>query len=191
MIFGLPKRLFAYVACVAGVGLPGVAVALAAIGLDPPSWGMAARLVPFFALALLADLQPVPMDGAGKSEVSTANVFIVSTAILFGWRYAVVLAAFSVGVTLLVTKRPFDRLFFNISMYAISAWVAALPVTVLGPVHSGAGRITAYVLAGAVLQLLANAMLVSGAISISAAMPYRKVLIAEMRQSGAAWAIMS
>lgn len=190
-VFGLPQRLFGYVAAVAGIGLPGVAVALSAIALDPPSWGTAARLFPFFALALLADLQPVPMDGAGKSEVSTANVFIVSTAILFGWRYAVVLAAFSVGVTLVIQKRPLDRLLFNISMYAISAWVAALPVTVLGPVRSGAGLITAYVLVGAVLQLLANAMLVSGAISISAAMPYRKVLIAGMRQSGAAWAIMS
>jgi len=190
-ILGLPKRLFAYVAGVAGVGLPAVVAACVAVALDPPSWGMAARLVPFFALALLADLQPVPMDGAGKSEVSTANVFIVSTAIVFGWRYAVILAAFSVGVTLVVTKRPLDRVVFNTSMYAISGWVAALPVTVLGPVHSGAGRITAYVLVGAVVQLIANVTLVSGAISISAAMPYRRVLLAGMRQSGAAFGIMA
>jgi diguanylate cyclase (GGDEF)-like protein len=190
-ICGLPKRLFAYVAAVAAVGLPTVVLALVAIALAPPTWTGAARLVPFFALALLADLQPVPMDGAGKSEVSTANVFIVSTAILFGWPWAVVLAAFSVGVTLLVTKRPLDRVVFNTSMYAISAWVAAIPVTVLGHVHSGAGRITAYVLVGAVVQLLANVMLVSGAISISAAMPYRRVLLAGMRQGGAAWLIMS
>jgi len=191
-ICGLPKRLFAYIASVAAVGLPSILVALGAVALVPPSWGTAARLVPFFALALLADMQPVPMDGAGKSEVSTANVFIVSTAILFGWRYAVILAAFSVGVTFVVSRRPWTRVIFNVAMYALSAWAAALPVTVLGAVHGdAAARITAYVLAGAVLHLIANVTLVSGAIAISAAMPYRRVLLAGLRQSGAAFAIMA
>ncbi len=191
-ICGLPKRLFAYITSVSAVGVPAIALALAAIALHSPSWGTAARLLPFFALALLADLQPVPMDGAGKSEVSTANVFIVSTAILFGWRYAVALAAFSVGVTFVVTRRPWTRTVFNVAMYAISAFAAALPVTILGPVHGvDAARTTAYVLSGAVLHLIANVTLVSGAIAISAAMPYRKVLASGLRQSGAAFTIMA
>jgi diguanylate cyclase (GGDEF)-like protein len=190
-LFGLPRKLAAYIGAVAAVGIPTIGIALGEIVAHPPGWGNAARLVPFFALALLADLQPVPMDGAGKSEVSTANVFIVATAILFGWRYAVLLAAFSVGVTFVVTRRPLTRTIFNVSMYVVSAFAAALPVTLLGSVHGlDAGRITIYVLTGATLQLLVNVVLVSEAISIAASMPYRSVLFAGLRQSGAAFAIM-
>ena len=190
-IFGLPRKLAVYITAVACVGLPTILVSLGQVVAHPPGWANAARLLPFFGLALLADLQPVPMDGAGKSEVSTANVFIVATAILFGWRYAVLLAAFSVGVTYVVTHRPLTRTLFNVSMYVVSAFAAALPVTLLGGVHgSAAGRITAYVLVGATLQLLVNVALVSNAISISASVPYRNVLFAGLRQSGAAFAIM-
>jgi len=190
--FGLPRRLVFYVGSVAALAIPTIALAIGQVAAHPPGWTTAGRLLPFFALALLADLQPVPMDGAGKSEVSTANVFIVSTAIIFGWRYAVLLAAFSVGVTFLVTHRPLTRTLFNVSMYVLAAWAAALPVTLLGPVHGlDASRITEYVLIGAALHLIVNVALVSEAISISASMRYRGVLISGLRQSGAAFAIMA
>ena len=190
--FGLPRRLALYIAAVATVGSPAIGVAMGEIASNPPGWAGAGRLIPFFALALLADLKPVQMEGAGKSEVSTANVFIVSTAIIFGWRYAVLLAAFSVGVTFLVTRRPWTRTLFNVSMYVLAAWAAALPVTLLGPVHGlDAGRITEYVLIGATFHLIVNVFLVSEAISISASIPYRTVLVAGLRQSGAAFSIMA
>ena len=181
-----------YIGAVAALGIPATGLAIGDVAAHPPGWATAGRLLPFFALALLADLQPVPMDGAGKSEVSTANVFIVSTAIIFGWRYAVLLAAFSVGVTFLLTRRPFTRTLFNVSMYVLAAWAAALPVTLLGPVHGlDSARITEYVLVGATLHLIVNVALVSEAISISASMRYRTVLVSGLRQSGAAFAIMA
>ena len=80
-------------------------------------------------------------------EVSIANVFIVVTAILFGWRYAVPLAALSIGITLVVTRRPWMRVVFNVSMYAIPAWAAYLPVFLFGSIQGAhAARLTAYVL---------------------------------------------
>jgi diguanylate cyclase (GGDEF)-like protein len=189
---GLPRRLALYIGAVAAIGIPSIGIAIGEIASQPPGWAGAGRLLPFFALALLADLKPVQMDGAGKSEVSTANVFIVSTAIIFGWHYAVLLAAFSVGVTFLVTHRPWTRTVFNVSMYVLAAWAAALPVTLLGPVHGpDAGRITEYVLIGATFHLIVNVVLVSEAISISASMAYRTVLVAGLRQSGAAFSIMA
>ena len=190
-LFGLPRRLALYIGALAALGVPAVGFAIGELAARPPGWTTAGKLAPFFALALLADLKPVQMDGAGKSEVSTANVFIVSTAILFGWRYSVLLAAFSVGVTFLVTRRDWTRTIFNVSMYVLAAWAAALPVTMLGPIHGiDPARITEYVLIGATFQLLVNCVLVSEAISISAAMRYRTVLVAGLRQSGAAFAIM-
>jgi diguanylate cyclase (GGDEF)-like protein len=180
-----------YVALTALVAVPLIAAALARIALDPPSASTAATVVLFFALALIADLRPVPMDDNGKSEVSIASVFIVTSAILFGWRYAVPIAALSIGITYAVARRPVVRTGFNVSMYAISAGGAALPVALFGPVHgSQAGKLTAYVLLGGAVHLAVNVLLVSGAISISNNAPYRKVVLPGLRQGGGAFAIM-
>jgi diguanylate cyclase (GGDEF)-like protein len=188
-ICGVPRRLFGYVALTGLFSVPLLAVALARIALDPPSASTAAIVALFFALALVADLRPVPMDD--NSEVSIASVFSVTTAILFGWRFAVPLAALSIGITYGVARRPFVRTAFNVSMYAISAWGAALPVLVFGSVHSAQpGKLTAYVLLGGAIQLAANVLLVSGAISISHGAPYRKVVLPGLRHGGGAFAIM-
>jgi diguanylate cyclase (GGDEF)-like protein len=190
-ICGLPARLFGYVAMTGVVALPIVVASLAAIAVDPPAWSTLLIVLLFFALALVADLRPVPMDETGKSEVSIASVFIVTSAVLFGWRYAAPLAAASIATTYVVTHRPAVRTVFNASMYGISAWGAALPVMLFGPIHgSQAARLTAYVLAGGAIHLAVNVMLVSGAIAISQGAPYRKVVIPGLRQGGGAFAIM-
>jgi diguanylate cyclase (GGDEF)-like protein len=190
-ICGVPRRLFAYVALTALFAVPLLAAALANIALDPPSASTGSIVALFFVLALIADLRPVPMDDNGKSEVSIASVFIVTTAILFGWRFAAPLAALSIGITYAVARRPFVRIGFNVCMYAISAWGAALPVLLFGQVHGGQpGKLTAYVLLGGAIHLAANVMLVSGAISISNGAPYRKVVLPGLRHGGGAFAIM-
>jgi diguanylate cyclase (GGDEF)-like protein len=190
-ICGVPRRLFVYVALTALFAVPLLAAAFASIALDPPSATTGAIVVLFFALALVADLRPVPMDDNGKSEVSIASVFIVTSAILFGWRFAAPLAALSIGITYAVARRPLIRIGFNASMYAISAWAAALPVLIFGQVQGGQpGKLTAYVLLGGAIHLVANVMLVSGAISISNGAPYRKVVLPGLRHGGGAFAIM-
>ena len=190
-VCGLPPRLFAYIAATLVVALPIVVVSLGAIALDPPSWSTTLVVLLFFGLSLVADLRPVPMDENGKSEVSIASVFIVTSAILFGWRYAVPLAALSIGITYLISGRPASRTLFNAAMYAISAWAAALPVILFGPVHGAhTVRLTGYVLLGGAVHLAVNVLLVAGAISISQRAPYHKVVVPGLRHGGAAFAIM-
>jgi len=190
-ICGLPRRLFAYIAVTAVVALPLLVASLAAIALDAPSGSTAGIVLLFFALALVADMRPVPMDDNGKSEVSIASVFIVTSAILFGWRYAVPLAALSIGITYVAAGRPFIRTAFNVSMYAIAAFGAALPVMLFGSIHgSEPGKLTAYVLVGGAVHLAVNVLLVSGAISISQGAPYRHIVIPGLRHGGGAFAIM-
>jgi diguanylate cyclase (GGDEF)-like protein len=173
------------------VAFPLVVAAVLEITLDPPSATTAAAVCVFFSLALIADLRPVPMDESGKSEVSIASVFIVTAAILFGWQYAVPVAAVSIGVTYVVTRRTVAHTVFNSSMYAISAWGAALPVLLLGPIHGPQpARLTAYVLLGGAIHLAANVALVAGAISASQAVPYREVLLPGLRRGGAAFGVM-
>jgi hypothetical protein len=84
-ICGLPTRLFAYIGSSVAVALPLVAFALTRVALDPPSFPRAVAVVLFVGLTLAADLRPVPMDESRKSEVSVASVFIVTSAIVFGW----------------------------------------------------------------------------------------------------------
>jgi diguanylate cyclase (GGDEF)-like protein len=172
--------------------MPLVGVSIGAIVVDDPSVRTMASVLLFFALTLLADLQPVPMDESGKSELSIANIFIVTTAVLFGWHYAVPIAALSVGITYALARRPLSRSLFNVSMYAISAWAASLPVTVLGPTHSpSAAELTAFVLAGALFHLVANVALVSGAISISQGVSYYRVVLPGLRNGGAVFVTMA
>jgi diguanylate cyclase (GGDEF)-like protein len=188
-ICGLPSRLFGFIALTALVAVPLLAASLAVIAVNPPSRTTAGTVLLFFALALISDLRPVPMDD--KSEVSIASVFIVTSAILFGWQYAVPVAALSICITYLVARRPVTRTAFNGSMYAISAWSAALPVILFGPIHgSEPGRLTAYVLLGGAVHLTVNVLLVSGAIAISHGAPYRRVVIPGLRHGGGAFAIM-
>jgi diguanylate cyclase (GGDEF)-like protein len=189
-ILGLPSRLALFVAATVLVALPVVGLALASIAVDPPKATTALAALVFFALALVADLRPVPMDDSNKSEVSIASVFIVSAAILLGWRFAVPAAALSIAITFAAVRRPLPHTLFNVSMYALSACAAALPVIVFGPIHgTPAGTLTSYALLGAALHLAVNVVLVTGAISISQQVRYREVVLPGLRQGGAAFAI--
>jgi len=189
-ILGLPVRLGLFIAATLVVALPIVGLSLASIAVDPPKATTGLAALVFFVLALVADLRPVPMDDSNKSEVSIASVFIVSAAILLGWRFAVPAAALSIGITFAVIRRPLPHTLFNISMYALSAFAAAVPVFLFGPIHAAsAGRLTTYVLVGGALHLAVNVVLVAGAISISQQVPYREVVLPGLRQGGAAFVI--
>jgi diguanylate cyclase (GGDEF)-like protein len=190
-ICGLPSRLFVYVTAAATVALPLAVAALVRIGLHAPSWSKALIVLLFFALSLVADLRPVPMDEHGKSEVSIASVFIVTAAILFGWEYAVPVAALSIGITYVVNGRSLAHTVFNASMYGISAFAAALPTTLFGSIHGPqVGRITVYVLLGGAVHLTVNVILVAGAIALAQGVPYRKVVLPGLRDGGGAFTIM-
>ncbi|HXY84041.1 MAG TPA: diguanylate cyclase [Gaiellaceae bacterium] len=190
-ICGLRPGLFAYVVATCALAVPLLALSLIAIALQPPAWSTALPVVLFFALALISDLRPVPMSGSGSDEVSISSVFIVATAVLFGARYAVLLAAASIAISVLVARLPRERAAFNIAMYAISAAAAALPAAILGPTTTSGLRLTAYVFLGGATHLMANVVLVAGAISLSRRVPYAKVVVPGLRQGGAAFAIMA
>jgi diguanylate cyclase (GGDEF)-like protein len=192
ILCGLPIRLTVFIAAVAAAAVPVIVLALAKIAFDPPALRSGAAVLLFFGLALVAELRPVAMDENGGSEVSISNVFFVAVAILFGWRYAVPVAALSSGISFAIARRGFARLIFNVSMYALAAGAASLPTLVLGTIHGiSSTRLTLYVLAGATLHLVANVLLVSGAISLSGGVPYRTVIGPGLRRGGASFAIMS
>ncbi|MGH2934019.1 MAG: bifunctional diguanylate cyclase/phosphohydrolase [Gaiellaceae bacterium] len=178
-------RLFAYIAATTAVAAPMLVLAVAKIVLDPPSPKTAIGAILFLSFALISDLKPMPMHESGKSDVSVANVFTVTAAVLLGWQYAVPIAAISIAITMLSERVHVSRVTFNVATYAITACAAALPVIVFGSAdHADAARLTGYMIASALVNMAANALLVSGAISIAQGAPYHQVAAAALRRNG-------
>lgn len=185
LIFGLPVRLFAYIGATTAVAAPMLVLAVVKIALTPPSAKTAIGAFLFFSFALISDLKPMPMHESGKSDVSVANVFTVTAAVLLGWQYAVPIAAISIAVTMLTERVHISRVVFNVDTYAITACAAALPVIIFGSAdHAHAARLTGYMIGSALVNMAANALLVSGAISIAQGAPYHQVAAAAMRRNG-------
>jgi diguanylate cyclase (GGDEF)-like protein len=192
LICGMPARLFAYISATTALAAPAILLSFVVILVDPPSLGKGAGVALFFALTLLADLQPMPMGEGGKTDVSINNVFTITVAILYGWRYAVPIAAISIGASMIAGRRPPARIVFNIAMHALAALAASLPVIVWGSADTvGAGRLTAYILFGTFFGVSTNAVLVSGAISIAQGIRYRDVVIPGLRRSGFVFMMMA
>jgi diguanylate cyclase (GGDEF)-like protein len=191
-ICGLPVRLFAYIAATSAIAAPLIALSLFKIAVDPPTIGRAASVALFFVLALLADLQPMPMGEGGKTDVSITTVFIVTAAVLFGWHYAVPAAGLSIAITMVTERRPIERIAFNVAAYSIFAFAASVPVIVFGSSETvGAGRLTAYVLSGAALHLCSNIIIVSGVIAVAQRIRFRDAVLPGLRRNGLVFMMMA
>jgi diguanylate cyclase (GGDEF)-like protein len=192
MICGIPRRVFLYIAVLAAAAVPALAGSLSLIAVEPPRPKVVLAVLLFAGLSLAADLRPVPMDPERKDTVSIANVFIVTTAILFGVRFAVPMACLSVGIAQLVnggTRR--HRMIFNVSMYSLAALAAGLPTALFGPVDESGLRLTGYVLLGGAAQLLVNVVAIALAIALSERVAFGRAVLPGLRNGGAAFAIMT
>src|SRR5262245_56120488 len=96
-ILGFPPRLFAYIVAVVAAATGALAVSAAQITARPPDGRTWLAIALFLALSLTADLHPVPLDENGNA-VSLAFVFLISARLIFGWQYAIPMAAISVIV---------------------------------------------------------------------------------------------
>jgi diguanylate cyclase (GGDEF)-like protein len=189
---GYPLRLRLLRASALALAVPVVAGAAACIALEPPNDGEALAVILFLALALLAELKPVPLEEDDLSTVSLAFVFILAAVILFGWEYGVAIAATSALVAQVVERKPLLRTAFNTAVYALSAFAAALPALVLG---AGAERdplaITIYALWGGAAFVAVNFAFISFAISFHQRIRALPLLKDELRLVGPAFAIQA
>jgi diguanylate cyclase (GGDEF)-like protein len=188
---GYPPRLRALIATALALAIPVVVGAVVSIALDPPGARQVLAVLLFLALALVAELKPVPLEEDNLSTVSLAFVFILATVILFGWQEAVLVAAFSALTAQLVERKPFDRTVFNTSVYSLSAFAAALPVFVFGPAMDDPLTITVEALIGGAAFVAVNFAFISLAISFHQRMPVVPLLAEELRLVGPAFAIQA
>jgi len=185
-----PPRLLRFVLLTSAVGCP-LAAGAAVLSLSSLPLGLrdTAGIAVFFVSTLLAELRPVPIDVDGKRLISLAFVFIVSSQLLFGWEWSVVLGTASIAAAQLPQRVGWLRLTFNSAVYAIAAALAALP-DLVASTH-GYARLTAVVFASGALFVLTNVTLVCVAIALSSGSRIRAVLVDHLRHSGPAFLIMA
>jgi diguanylate cyclase (GGDEF)-like protein len=193
LIFGFPRRLFAFIAVTAVAAVPLVGYAVQSMTQHPLGLSGWAGAALFALLALAADFRPVPLDLNGN-EVSLSFVFITAILLLFGWDVAVAVSVVSVVVPELTRGRPPLRAFFNGATYALAVGAAALPAAVIG-LEPGAAEGPAQLTAGAFVcgaaYVLVNVLLVARAASLAQQTAYRPVFLQSLRQGSGAFAVMA
>jgi diguanylate cyclase (GGDEF)-like protein len=188
---GYPPRLRILIASALALAIPVVAGAAVSIALHPPGATEGLAVLLFLALALLAELKPVPLEEDDLSTVSLAFVFILASVILFGWEEAVLIAAVSACLAQIVERKPLIRTTFNTAVYALSAFAAAIPVFVLGPATGDPVAITTDALLGGAAFVAVNFAFISLAISFHQRMRVLPLLKEEVRLVGPAFAIQA
>ena len=121
------RRVFASPA--APVVLPVCAAALVVLGLALWGGGIESLAGPAAALlvaATLAEAFPVPIEHVTAGSTSFANVFIVTAAVVYDWRTAVVIGALSMLAVEVYRRTPVVRVAYNSSLYVLAAAAAGL-----------------------------------------------------------------
>ena len=189
---GFPPRLRALIACALVLATPVVVGAAVKLAIDPPGSAEGLAIVLFLALALLAELKPVPLEEDDLSSVSLAFVFILATVILFGWEDAVLVATVAALVAQIIERKPPVRTAFNTAVYSLSAFAAAIPVFLLGPaLDRDPLTITIDAVVGGAAFVAVNFLFISLAISFHQRMPVVSLLKEELRLVGPAFAIQA
>jgi diguanylate cyclase (GGDEF)-like protein len=187
-----PPRLRLLITCVLALVLPVLVGAAVRIALQPPGTAEALAVLLFLALALVAEIKPVPLEEDDTSTVSVAFVFILSSLILFGWEFAVLIACLSALIAQLVERRPLPRTAFNTAVYSLSAFAAAVPVFVLGERPADdASLVTVYALWGGAAFVAVNGFLISLAIALHQRISLRPLLRQGFRLAGPAFGIQA
>jgi signal transduction histidine kinase len=106
------------------------ACSAAAVVLGLALWGGVSPLVgPAAALlvaATLAEAFPVPIEHVTAGSTSFANIFIVTAAVIYDWRTAVVIGALSMLAVEVYRRTPLVRVVYNSSLYVLAAAAAGL-----------------------------------------------------------------
>jgi signal transduction histidine kinase len=107
---------------VAGWSLAIAAVVAFVLG-NPP----AAEVAGFFALlaaSITAEAFPVPIEGVAAGRTSLATIFIVGTAVVYGWAPAAIVGFGTMFAIEAARRRGFARVAYNASLYALAAGAA-------------------------------------------------------------------
>jgi len=111
---------------VAAGGLAATGAAAWSFSLSTPAGRTVLGVLALLAASALAEAFPVPIEGVSVGATSLANVFIVGTAVIYGWAPAVLVAFVTISSVEIARRRPPLRVVFNMGLYALAASAAGL-----------------------------------------------------------------
>lgn len=155
-----------------GVAVLGVA---ALILRDPPGIEVALGILALGAAAAVAEAFPVPVPGVSAGGVSLAASFIVGASLIYDWRAAVLIGCVARGAIEIAQRRPFDRLVFNSSTYALAGAATGLGSLAIGE-ESSIGALFAAVIVASLSFYLVNIGLVAAVVAVATRGTLRAVL---------------
>src|SRR5256885_11053374 len=181
----LPPRLRWYVLATIAIGVPATGVAMGLSTRAHLTPRVVIGIATFFFLTMLAEWRPVPIDPEGKRLVSLAFVFIISSEILFGWEWSVLIGAVGISLAMTLDRVPPIKVAFNGATYAIASGLAALPLLVQAPgSRSSYGLLAVSVVVSGAIFVFVNVLLVCGAIGLASGGSIREVFAEHLRHSG-------
>ena len=134
---GVSDELLRVLPVVASVGLAGAAATVAAgwsFAASGPSGRMLLGVFALFAASTIAEAFPVPIEGVASGRTSLATIFIVATAVIYGWSAATVVAALAMLLVETARRKPITRVVYNTAVYALAAGAAGGAAALTGRV---------------------------------------------------------
>jgi hypothetical protein len=120
------RRLLPLVAPVVLAGAAAVGAALGSFAADSPNWSTIAAAAAFLLAAAIAEGFPVPLESVAVGGTSLATIFIITTAVLYGWTIVTPVAAIAMAAVELARRREIIRVAYNTTVYALAALAAGV-----------------------------------------------------------------
>jgi diguanylate cyclase (GGDEF)-like protein/putative nucleotidyltransferase with HDIG domain len=178
------------------VVLPVVAVAfvvavlaLAKLAASDPGTDELVGILALLVASALAEAFPVPIENVPVGGTSLATVFIVGAAVLYGWPAATLIGLLTQLIVETGRRRPFIRIVYNSSVYALAAAAAGLIALPLD--GDGFLELTAAVLLAATAFYAVNLPLVAAIVARWAREPFLDLLQRAVRSTFVVFAIMA
>jgi GGDEF domain-containing protein len=175
------------------VALSGFGVLAFAIGEFVASNPEPEVLAGVFALLLAAtfvEAHPVPIEGISSEGISLAAVFIVGTAVIYGWAPAVVMGFLTRALIELFQRRPAIRLSYNSAVYSLGGGAAGLAASV-GAKETGVASLLLQVLLAAAAFYAVNIPLIAAIISRWTREPFLPLLQKSVYWTAVPFSIMA
>ncbi len=109
-----------------------VVLALSAIAALEPSLSTLLGLAALLLASTFVEAFPVPIENVPVGGTSLATVFIVGTAVVYGWAPAILVGLLTQVMVEVTRRQPLIRVLYNSSVYALAS-AAAGGVTVAVP----------------------------------------------------------
>ena len=169
------RRLLPLVAPVVIGGAAAVAAAVWSFAADSPDGPTIGAAAAFLLAATIAEGFPVPLEIVTVGRTSLATVFVVTTAVLYGWTVATPVAALAMAAVELARRRELIRVGYNTSVYALAGVAAGTAADAVR--GSGLARLAAATLLAGLAFYAVDIALVAAVVARSSRERSRTVLV--------------